>query len=79
MTTRTRRNLTPSRPSSADKWMQRWRREGCVTASSVRGHRREILEARAEPKWEIGLGSMRGSMKPWHAPSPRGRIGWGPS
>ena len=40
-------------PSSAIKWVQRWRRDGSLAASPVRGHRRPILEAQA--KWLLQL------------------------
>lgn len=40
-------------PSSAIKWVQRWRRDGSLAASPVRGHRGRILEAQAE--WLLQL------------------------
>ena len=40
-------------PSSAIKWVQRWRREGSVAPRAKRGHRRPVLEAQAE--WILGL------------------------
>jgi transposase len=40
-------------PSSAIKWVQRWRREGSLAASRVRGHRQPILAAHCD--WLLGL------------------------
>jgi transposase len=39
--------------SSAVKWVQRWRREGSIAPSPVRGHRGRLLEAHAE--WILRL------------------------
>ena len=39
--------------SSAVKWVQRWRREGSVAPSAVRGHRRSVFEGHEE--WLLAL------------------------
>ncbi len=39
--------------SSAVKWVQRWRREGSIAPSPVRGHSGRLLEAHAE--WILRL------------------------
>ena len=40
-------------PSSAIKWVQRWRREGGLAASPIRGHRPQILATQSD--WLLGL------------------------